>query len=100
MLEPRYKRFFSTLSSRTRLEIIFALRERSMNVSELEKRLRYHQSTISNNLRILSDCGFVEKKPNGKERIYSLNTDTIEPLLELVDRHTETCCKPFVEEST
>lgn len=98
MLEPAYKRFFDTLSNRTRLEIIFALRDGPRNVSELTEHLGYHQSTISNNLQVLRDCEFVRRETDGKERVYSLNTDTIEPLLAIVDEHTDRCCTQFVED--
>lgn len=97
MLDAKYKRFFDTLSNRTRLEIIFSLREGSKNVSELTEQLGYHQSTISNNLQVLLDCEFVEKEKHGKKREYSLNEETIEPLLQIVDEHTERCCQKFVK---
>lgn len=94
VLEAKHIRFFQTLANRTRLELVFALRETSKTVSALVEELGYHQSTISNNLKRLHDCGFVSKQKHGRERIYSLNTDTIEPLLNLIDEHTEHFCKP------
>lgn len=97
MLEPEYKRFFDTLANRTRLEIIFELRKGTKNVSELTEKLGYHQSTVSNNLQVLLDCEFVYRKNNGRKREYTLNDETIEPLLQLVDEHTERCCKKLVE---
>ena len=98
MLKPRYTRFFTTLCNRIRLEIVFSLRKQPLNVTQITRVLGYDQSTISNSLRTLRNCGFVDVRPNGKERVYYLNDKTIEPLLKLVDQHTETCCKHLVEE--
>lgn len=64
-----------------------------MNVTQITKKLGYDQSTISNNLRVLKNCGFVDIRPNGKEHIYALNKKTIEPLLKLIDKHTNQFCK-------
>ena len=97
MLHPKYVRFFTTLCNRTRMEIVFSLRARDLNVSKLTRMLGYDQSTISNNLRVLKNCGFVDVLPKGKERVYSLNKKTIEPLLKLVDKHTEECCSKLVD---
>ena len=97
MLHPKYVRFFTTLSNRTRLEIVFALRKKTMNVSEITRTLGYDQSTISNNLRVLKHCGFVEMKQNGKERIYSINKQSIEKMLKIIDWHTDKYCRHLVE---
>ena len=92
MLKSQYKPFFHTLASKTRLEIIFALRKARMNVSELTKKLPYKQSTISHNLKRLISCHFVEVEQNGQFRYYSLNKKTIEPLLKIIDKHVERFC--------
>jgi len=98
MLDAKYVRFFTTLCNRTRLEIVFSLRKGPMKVGAITRKLGYDQSTISNNLRVLKNCGFVDMVPNGKERVYRLNDSTIEPLLKLVDRHASTCCAKLVSE--
>lgn len=87
-----YKRFFDTLANKTRLDIIHALQDRPMNVGELTDKLSYEQSTISHNLNRLKTCRFVYCKKKGQERIYELNHDTIEPLLELMDEHVNKFC--------
>jgi len=86
--------FFETLSTKLRWKILEILREKSRTVSEICKIVKEDQSKISHNLRKLKDCHFINVKKMGKERIYSLNQETILPLLNLVDKHMKRyCCK-------
>ena len=45
------------------------------------------QSRVSHNLQCLEKNGFVTVKQEGKQRIYSLNKDTIEPILKEIKKH-------------
>lgn len=87
-----YKIFFSTLVSEPRLKIINLLRKEKKNVSEIIKELKMNQSAVSHNLARLKSCGFVEIETKGKFRYYGLNSKTIKPLLELIDRHMSQHC--------
>lgn len=93
MLKRPYKLFFGTLANEQRLNIINLLRKNPKNVTQICKELGYNQTTVSHNLRRLKTCSFVFVKKNGKERVYSLNKDTIKPLMDLIDRHTDRFCK-------
>ena len=93
MLDKQYKRFFDTLASKTRLEIIHVLKDGPHTVSDVEERLDCQQSTISHNLKRLEKCQFVTVERRGKHRIYSLNKKTIEPLMKLIEKHANTYCK-------
>lgn len=92
MSKSPYTIFFHTLGSKTRLEIIHALLKKPMNVSELTKKLPYKQSTISHNLKRLVSCQFVHVRRDGQYRYYSLNKETIEPLLKIIDKHVKNYC--------
>ena len=92
-LREPYKIFFGTLANQYRLDIIKSLSESEKTVTLLIKNLKFHQSTISHNLRRLQTCGFVSVRKNGKERIYSLNKKTIKPLLDLMHNHMNNYCK-------
>ncbi|MBI2076352.1 MAG: winged helix-turn-helix transcriptional regulator [Candidatus Aenigmarchaeota archaeon] len=87
--EMAYKLFFKALCNNTRLRIIRLLQKESLNVTEISKQLRLEQSSVSHALKCLTDCGFVEVKQIGKKRVYSLNKDTIAPMLKLIDRHSK-----------
>jgi DNA-binding transcriptional ArsR family regulator len=85
-------RFFSILGNPTRLAALESLIEGPMNVSQLAKVLGQEQSMISHNLKPLVKCRFVEVERRGKERIYSVNSDTISPLFEVVEYHARNYC--------
>lgn len=87
MKELLYKLFFKAFSNKTRFEIIDVLRNGPKNVSKIIKETGFEQSRVSHNLKCLIDCGFVENNRNGKQIIYSINKETIKPLLELIDKH-------------
>lgn len=92
-----YNRFLITLSNEKRLKIIDLLRKGSKTVTEIYNKLGFEQSTTSRRLNCLHRCGFVFVKSNGQERIYSLNKETILPLLKLIDKHTHKYCKNLCE---
>jgi len=93
MLPDKYKEFFKTLGNQKRVEIVLALIDKDMNVTDICKKLDVEQSSVSHNLRRLEKCKFVEVNPNGKERIYSLNKETIRPLFECIKKHSDKFCE-------
>lgn len=93
MLKKQYKEFFKTLGHQQRVEIIFCLLKSDMNVSEIVEFLKAEQSTVSHNLKRLLKCSFIKVKPNGKERVYSVNKETIAPLFKSIKDHAEKYCK-------
>ena len=88
-----YNIFFSNLANPLKIGIILSLREKSKGVSELVRDLEVEQSKISHALQSLKCCNIVNMKQRGKERIYSLNKDTIVPILELIDKHASVHCQ-------
>jgi len=93
MLKKPYELFFQTLANQQRLGIINLLRRGPKNVTQICKELDFNQTTVSHNLRRLKTCSFVSVKKNSKERIYSLNKETIKPLMNIIDKHTNKFCK-------
>lgn len=87
-----YNNFFETIGNKTRLSILEALIHKPMSVSEICTKLNQEQSKISHNLKCLSECNFLDVKKDGKKRIYSLNKETIVPLMKLVEKHVERHC--------
>ena len=88
-----YHVFFTNLANELKIGIILSLRKRQKNVTELADELHVEQSKISHALKNLKNCNIVGVESQGKERIYSLNTDTIVPMLDLIDKHAHTHCK-------
>ncbi len=84
--------FFSTLSNPTRLAIIEALVEKPMHVNQIAAELEQEQSMISHNLKHLVNCRFVYVKREGKQRVYSVNHETVDPLMKVVEAHHQKFC--------
>ena len=84
--------FFKVLANPTRLAILEVLREKPRNVTEIAKTLKQEQSMISHNLEALEKCGYVFSERKEKQRIYSLNKETAEPLFKLFAYHSQKYC--------
>jgi DNA-binding transcriptional ArsR family regulator len=93
MNKSKYHIFFSNLANPLRIEIVSTLKEKQLSVNELSKSLKVEQSKLSHALSSLKGCNIVTSKQKGKERIYSLNTKTILPILKLIDEHSKLNCR-------
>ncbi|MBR9683037.1 winged helix-turn-helix transcriptional regulator [Candidatus Woesearchaeota archaeon] len=87
-----YEIFFMNFANKTKLDIIYSLREGPLSVLEIAQKIGEEQSKISHNLRKMSECRLLNVEQRGKQRIYSLNRETVIPMLELVEKHVKTCC--------
>lgn len=93
MLYPSFDDFFTVLANNQRVRILqFLNLEGPQRVSDLSDKLSIEQSAVSHHMRRLLLCHFVEVKRDGKERIYSINGATIQPLLTLIRNHVQTFC--------
>lgn len=98
MIKTSYKQFFTTLGNESRLAIIhFLAKNGPQNVSQIVKGTNLEQTAVSHNLKRLLSCQFIHLKPNGKKRVYSLNKETIKPLLNLIDKHVNEFCQKICE---
>ncbi len=84
--------FFSALSNSTRLGIIETLMEQPKHVNQIATELNQEQSMISHNLRQLVNCHFVKVRPEGRQRIYTLNHTIIDPLFKLIENYCHEFC--------
>jgi DNA-binding transcriptional ArsR family regulator len=87
-----YYLFFSTLSNRTCLAIIDVLREGPKNISGISEALGQNETTVAYNLKRLEHSALLCSESLGKEKLYSLNREIIEPLSELLAFHTNKYC--------
>lgn len=74
---------FKVFSDPTRLRILGALREKECNVSELIEKLDLKQSTVSQHLKMLKDCGVVDNWKNGRESIYRIRDKRVIKIMDL-----------------
>jgi len=78
---------FKALANEYRVSILNLLRTGPKNVSQIAKELRLEQTVVSHSLKCLYFCGLVTSERLGKTRIYSLNLETVEPILRIGDKH-------------
>ncbi len=75
------------------MKIIQALISGEKSVNEISGAIDEEQSNVSHNLNSLESCHFIMKRVEGKKRIYSLNEETIAPILSLVEKHVKKYCQ-------
>ena len=93
MRNSTYHYFFTNLANSLKMNIILVLRDKEKNVGEISKELGVEQSKVSHALASLRCCNIVQVKQKGKERVYSLNKETIVPMLKMIDKHEKKFCK-------
>jgi DNA-binding transcriptional ArsR family regulator len=71
---------FQTLADSTRRQIVETLRGGELQLNDIVDVLDIHQSGVSRHLRLLLKAGFVQVRPAGQLRLYSLRP---EPFREL-----------------
>ncbi len=80
--------FFSALSDKTRLEIVFYLLEkREATVQEISNGINKNQSLVSHHLSCLKNCGVVKLEKKGKFSIYEINDNNVEKIIRLAIDH-------------
>lgn len=80
MYRYAYMDAFQVLADRTRRQIVETLRHGEHQVNDIVGATEIHQSGVSRHLRLLLAAGFVQMRPEGQLRLYSLRP---EPFREL-----------------
>jgi DNA-binding transcriptional ArsR family regulator len=78
---------FQTLADPVRLQLVELLLDDERAVNDLVPLVGIHQSGVSRHLRILHEAGFVEVRPEGARRLYSLRPDRFAELNDWVSRY-------------
>lgn len=85
--------FFTVLGNEQRVKILQLLSKNGpMNVLSIADKLQVEQSAISHSLRKLLSYHFVTVKQSGKERIYTIEEDTVHPMFNLIEEHVKKNC--------
>ncbi|HEX5395053.1 MAG TPA: metalloregulator ArsR/SmtB family transcription factor [Candidatus Saccharimonadales bacterium] len=88
-----FDHFFTILGNKQRVKILQLLRRHGpMSVLSIADKLQVEQSAVSHSLRQLLACHFVSVNKSGKERIYSINEDTVQPMFNLIEQHVKKNC--------
>ncbi len=93
MIYTSFDDFFTVLGNKQRVRILQLLDKKGpKNVSGIAKELKIEQTAVSHNLKRLLKCHFVAVEQSGKERVYAINEDTIQPLFSLIGEHVQKYC--------
>ena len=87
-----YYLFFSALANRMRLAIIHALQEGPKTISGVSDALGQEETMVSHNLGLLEHRALVRSEGSGKDKLFTLNREIVEPLSELLAFHTNKYC--------
>jgi DNA-binding transcriptional ArsR family regulator len=71
---------FHALSDPARLRIVETMKSGECAVGDIVDRMEIHQSGVSRHLRILSEAGIVQMRPDGQKRLYSLRKEAFDQL--------------------
>jgi ArsR family transcriptional regulator, arsenate/arsenite/antimonite-responsive transcriptional repressor len=85
MLSKKAVTLFHALSDETRLALLDQLKGGERCVCELTDVMKAGQSRLSFHLKVLKDAGLLLDRREGRWMYYSINSDAIEELEELVD---------------
>lgn len=80
------------LADPARFRIVEAMKSGECAVGDIVERMDIQQSGVSRHLRILSEAGIVQMRPDGQRRLYSLRKEAFEQLEAWVEgyrRHWE-----------
>lgn len=75
---------FEILADPARRRIIEELRRGELQVNDIVAAMDIHQSGVSRHLRILGEAGFVQVRPDGARRLYSLRPEPFRELEEWI----------------
>lgn len=85
--EDNYK-ILKALSDVNRMLIVHTLTKGEMCACKILEKFNIKQPTLSHHMRILSECGLVVSRKEGKWMHYSLNTDKIEQFQNFISNLT------------
>jgi len=81
--------FLAALNNPKRLKIIETLAKNSLLVRDIVKQTGIEQSLVSHHLRELEKSHIVQGIEYSKFVYYMLNTETVIPILDMIDEHIE-----------
>lgn len=73
---------FKALGDESRRKILSILGKGNTSSGDIAKRFKISQPTISNHLKILKEAGLVKEKKMKQNRIYSLNKDKVQKVID------------------
>lgn len=88
-IEGDVAELFKAFSNPTRIKILFALKNRSLTVSQISELLSMSQSAISHQLRELKLARLVNYTKHGRKIIYQLDDHHVHDIFDLAIEHVK-----------
>ena len=84
----KYAELFKALGDNNRLLILDMLCKGELCACKILEKFKITQPTLSHHMKILCDCGIVNKRKEGKWMYYSVNSRGCENTIKLLKRMT------------
>ena len=84
----KYAELFKALGDTNRLLILEMLCKGELCVCKILEKLKISQPTLSHHMKILYDCGIINKRKEGKWMYYSINKKGCEKTMQLLGNFT------------
>lgn len=79
---------FQAIADPTRREIINLLAHQRLNLNSVAENFEISRPAISKHIKILTECGLVEIKQEGRERFCEVNLESLNEISKWVDELT------------
>jgi DNA-binding transcriptional ArsR family regulator len=79
---------FQAIADPTRREIIQLIAQRPMNLNEVAERFDISRPAISKQVKILTECGLVTIRQQGRERVCEARLEQLHEVSEWVERYS------------
>ena len=86
---------FQAIADPTRREIINLIARKSMNLNAIAENFDMSRPAISQHIKILTECGMVVIKQQGRERFCEAKLETLSEVTDWVDQYRQFWNKKF-----
>jgi DNA-binding transcriptional ArsR family regulator len=78
-------KFIRGFGDKTRIQILECIKDKEKTVSQIVEEVQASQSSISQHLGCLKECGLIVGRQEGKYMFYSLRNEKVKQLLNMFD---------------
>ena len=82
-------KFVRGFADKTRLQILYCIKEQEKTVSQIVDEIQGNQSNVSQHLACLKGCGIISGRTEGRYIYYALSSSQIGELLDMFDHVLE-----------
>lgn len=85
----KVSKMLKLLSEPTRINILYLLEGKELNVGTIAESLNMEQSAVSHQLKLLKEARLIKSRRNGKWNLYSQTDEHVYKILNQVIEHAE-----------